>query len=241
MFSVPSTKTSNGFTLIEVMVVVSIVGILAAVVAVNSVDSGRQGRDAKRQADIRLLQSAVELYKNKYGRYPAACTPANAGLAGGWSGQQGTDYACAGGSTQYITNLAPEFIPVLPVDPRLNGANSGYVYRTNANGTVYKIKAMRSVETDVIDYTHEFKACDIRVSSSVTGDLTSGSTNREVIGWCGRVHPTNNLPAQCRTTDPQWRSSYAVWGGFEPKRTIPPDPTNSVPSIVQDTTIVICQ
>lgn len=238
-----ASKTRSGFTLIELLVVISIIAILAAVVSVNALASNQQSRDAKRQSDLRTLQTAIELYKQKNGRYPAGCTPANAVAANGWSGQLDTDYACAGGSTQYIVDLAPEFIPVLPADKKLNGTNSGYVYRTNTNGTVYKLKAMRTVEADTIDYTHEFKACDIRVASDPgTGNLLSGSTQREVIGWCGRVaYSGNSLPSACRSTDPQWRNSYAVWGGFEPKRTLPADPTNSIPSVVQDTTVVICQ
>jgi general secretion pathway protein G len=65
-------NTLRGLTLIEVLVVIAIIGILAAVISVNAVQSGKISRDAKRQADLRMLQSAVELYKNKEGRYPEA-------------------------------------------------------------------------------------------------------------------------------------------------------------------------
>jgi prepilin-type N-terminal cleavage/methylation domain-containing protein len=230
----------KGFTLIELMVAVSIIVILSSVIAISATTSNQQGRDAKRQSDLRSLQAAVELYKQRNGRYPAGCVPASA-AANGWSGQQGTDYACAGGSNEYIVGLAPEFIKVLPFEKKLNGTNSGYVYRTNTDGTVYKIKAMRTVEADVIDYTHEFKACDIRVSSNEFGGLSSGSTQREVIGWCGRVHPSNDLPLACNVTNDQWNKSYAVWGGFAALRATPADPSGTVPSKVQDTTDVICQ
>jgi prepilin-type N-terminal cleavage/methylation domain-containing protein len=254
----------RGYTLLEVVVVVAIIAILTAVIAVNVVDSGRQSRDAKRQADLRTLQTAIELYKNKYGRYPEQCNVAVPAAADGWSGQQGTSYACAGGDTQYIVghvdvsdfdgdgnvterfSFAPEFIPVLPKDPKLNGAASGYIYRTNAAGTIFKLKAQRTVEASITEYTHPLKPCDIRVGSDPsTGSLLSGATNRETIGWCGRVYPTNSLPNSCRYTDDQWRRSYGVWGGFEAKRTAPVDvcgaQVNCVPSVVQDTTNVICK
>ena len=68
MYNLWNFKKIKGFTLIEVLVTVSIISILAAVIAINSVDAGKQSRDEKRQADIRNLQSALELYKNKYGR-----------------------------------------------------------------------------------------------------------------------------------------------------------------------------
>jgi prepilin-type N-terminal cleavage/methylation domain-containing protein len=232
----------SAFTLIEVMVVVGIVSLLAGAIGVSSLQSSQQSRDTKRQADLQLLQSAVELYKNKHGRYPAACTPANAGTANGWSGQRGTGYACAGGSGEYIVGLAPEFISVLPQDKKLNGTNSGYVYRTNANGTVYKIKAQRTVEADVISHTHEFKACDIRVASNPDGSLVSGSTNREVIGWCGRAFDGSgaSMPITCNSSTADWQDSYAVWGGFEAKRAgVDTNSNNTV--VVQDTTDVICK
>lgn len=242
-FKTPQSS-ARGFTLIEVMVAVSIIAILSGVIAISASSSNQQSRDAKRQSDLRALQTAVELYKNRYGSYPEACPPANAVSAQGWSGQQGTDYACADGSNEYIVDLAPEFIKVLPYEKKLNGTNSGYVYRTNGDGTVYKIKAMRTVEADVIDYTHDFKACDIRVAHNASGGLTSGSTQREVIGWCGRVYHTANgadLPAECSSVNEAWSKSYAVWGGFAALRPTPADPSGTSPSKVQDTTDVICR
>lgn len=235
----------KGFTLIEIMTVVAIISIMATVIGVNALQSGQQSRDAKRQADIRTLQSAIELYKNKNGRYPAQCTPANAGTAQGWSGQLGTDYACTGSDTQYIVGLAPEFIPVLPIEKKLNGTDSGYVYRTNAAGTVYKLKAHRTVESEVVDYNHPLKPCDIRVPSTITGSLVVGSTNPEVIGWCGRVRVWTFAsgvlapPDTCKSVagNISFTGSYGVWGGFLPKRGVPADPTRDL----FDTTEIICR
>lgn len=251
MFRTFLQKTGNGFTLIEVMVVVAIVGILAAVIGVNAIDSGRQGRDAKRQADIRILQSAIELYKNKYGQYPAGCRGADT-----WSGQQGSSFACSGGNTQYIVNLAPEFLPVLPVDPKLNTslANSGYAYRTNAAGTAYKLMAMNTVEGERVDYTHELKSCDITPDS--LGRLQNLPLNQlDASGWCVRatraaLEPTGT-PAttivqipHCRMSsginmdngDGRFERSYGVWGGFLPLAV-----GANRASQVRDTTMVICK
>jgi prepilin-type N-terminal cleavage/methylation domain-containing protein len=232
-------SNKQGFTLIEILVVVAIVSLLSGVVAVSSIQSGQKSRDAKRQADLQALQSAVELYKNKNGRYPAGCNGVDT-----WAGQLGTDYACTNGSTQYITGLAPEFIPVLPLDKKLNTTNSGYIYRVNADGTVYKIKAHRTVESEVVTYTHEFKPCDIRVASLAGGSLNSGSSDREVIGWCGRVRawawgsPVAAPPSTCRvdTGNLDFTGSYGVWGGFKATSTVA-----DLPRQVFDTTVVICR
>lgn len=205
-------KTRSGFTLIELLVVVSIVAILASVASINALASNQKSRDAKRQADLRTLQTAIELYKQKNGQYPVGCTPANAASAQGWSGQLGTNYACAGNSTQYIVGLAPEFIPVLPMDKKLNGANSGYVYTTNAAGTVYKIMAMNTVEAERLNteaaYTHPFRSCDIRATQDAYGGFTVDTTS-----WCVTT-AHNGVPAQCQYTNARFQSSYGLWGGI---------------------------
>lgn len=232
-----------GFTLIEIMVAVAIIGILSTVVTFNLRDSGTQSRDAGRQADLRNLQVAIESYKQVNGRYPAGCKGAN-----NWSGQLGTDYACdATNGREYIVGLAPKYIRTLPVDEKLNGTDSGYIYTVDSTGMVYKLRAHRTVESEVVTYLHPLKSCDIRVASNANGGLVDGSRNREVIGWCGRVHPSNSLLPSCRSNGTVWPISYGVWGGFLAKRsgsditgTAPPVP-NSVPMIVQDTTAIICK
>lgn len=232
----------QGFTLIELLVTIAILTLLVSVIAVSSVESSKKSRDAERQADLRALQSSIELYKNKYGRYPEQC----AGGFDGWSGQKDTSFACDDNTNHYILGATgrefSEFVPVLPTDPKLNEVgDSGYIYRTNTDGTVFKLKAHRTVESEKMSYKHELKACDIRVASSVSGNLLGGSLQREVIGWCGRVHPGNSLPDECKSTNDAFKYSYGVWGGFEPKRSSPADPNGDKPEIVQDTTAVICE
>ena len=63
-------KNKKGFTLIELLVVIAIIGLLAtlAVVALNNARA--KGRDAKRVADIKQVQTALELFFNDKGRYP---------------------------------------------------------------------------------------------------------------------------------------------------------------------------
>jgi prepilin-type N-terminal cleavage/methylation domain-containing protein len=155
-------KLQSGFTLVEVLLVIAIIGVLTTVAIVNFGNAREMSRDAQRKADLRNLQNAVELYKNKYGEYPEGCNGTEE-----WSGENGTDYACpASAGGQYIVGLAPEFVPVLPVDPLRKSGDYGYVYVVNNEKTVYKIVAQNSVESDTYftdDWgTHEFQACDIK-------------------------------------------------------------------------------
>ena len=77
----------KGFTLIELLVVVAIIGVLASIV-LSSLSSARaSARDSRRLAEVRSLQSALELYYLDNGEYPQVssdrvhnCTTSN----GGW-------------------------------------------------------------------------------------------------------------------------------------------------------------
>ncbi len=61
---------TRGFTLIEVMVVVVILSILAAIVVPRIMDRPDTARITKAQADIRALESALNLYKLDTHSYP---------------------------------------------------------------------------------------------------------------------------------------------------------------------------
>ena len=52
----------RGFTLIELLVVIAIIGILASVVLASLNSARKKGRDARRVADIKQVQLALELY-----------------------------------------------------------------------------------------------------------------------------------------------------------------------------------
>src|SRR5687767_4924176 len=63
-------RSSAGFTLIEIMVVVVILGILAAVVVPRIMDRPDDARIARAKQDIRAIKSALNLYKLDNFYYP---------------------------------------------------------------------------------------------------------------------------------------------------------------------------
>ena len=244
---------ARAFTLIEIMIVVSIIGILATVVGFSVRDSSAQSRDAQRQADLRNLQTAIELYKKDNGRYPEGCRGPNT-----WSGQIGSEVPCSSGSRNYIKGsdavpFVPKYIKALPFEKKLNGINSGYMYTVNSDGSVYKARAYRTVESEVVTFEHPLKACDIRA------DLrTEGLNDREVIGWCSRLREgwLSTTPiwanggqirrphSNCNPDLDSFFRTYAVWGGFAPKGTMADTcgaTPNCEPNVIKDTASVICR
>lgn len=63
-------RVQQGFTLIEVMVVVVILGILAAVIVPRLMDRPDAARIIKAKSDIRAIESALSLYRLDNHKYP---------------------------------------------------------------------------------------------------------------------------------------------------------------------------
>jgi len=63
-------RLDDGFTLIEIMVVVVILGILAALIAPNVISRIDDAQIVKVQQDLRAIESALKLYRLDNFRYP---------------------------------------------------------------------------------------------------------------------------------------------------------------------------
>ena len=111
-----------------------------------------------------------------------------------------------------------EFIERLPLEARLNGADSGYIYTVNTDGSVYKLMARKTVESEVVGYDNEFKSCDVTSQASnvpICNYLWSGARNYNDDYFVSEI-------PHCRNNNQIFRTSYGVWGGFaEPND--PPD------------------
>jgi general secretion pathway protein G len=63
-------RRSGGFTLIEILVVVTIIGILAAIIVPRIMDRPDQARIVAAKTDVRSILSALKLYRLDNGVYP---------------------------------------------------------------------------------------------------------------------------------------------------------------------------
>ena len=64
------TKTSRGFTLVELMVVLAIIGLLSSIVLVSLNAARIKARDATRKSQVSEFKTALELYYSRNGNYP---------------------------------------------------------------------------------------------------------------------------------------------------------------------------
>jgi general secretion pathway protein G len=62
----------KGFTLVELLVVISLIGILASLLIVSLQGSQKSARDGRRKADLEQIRTALEMYRRDSGAYPAS-------------------------------------------------------------------------------------------------------------------------------------------------------------------------
>jgi prepilin-type N-terminal cleavage/methylation domain-containing protein len=162
-------RPRKGFTIVELVVVLAIIFLLTSVALMGADAFRKKSRDTERRAELQQLALALRLYKDSYGTYPAAGCGAAAGTwASPGPGVQSWYLSC----DTYIPGLVPSFMPELPTDPNEMRSDGGYLYRTNAAGTEYKVISNGTVETGSVDAGEPMARCP----SSCIQAYCSGNT-----------------------------------------------------------------
>lgn len=113
-----------GFTLVELLIVISILGVLATIALVSFRGAQGRSRDAQRKSDLKQISTALNLYYSDYGKYPdssngqiQAC-PYNSG--------NGIGSTCTWGTGEF-TDVRTVYFKALPKDP---SSSNNYFYRS---------------------------------------------------------------------------------------------------------------
>ncbi len=72
-----NNKINQGFTLVELLVVIAVIGILSTMAIIALGSARTKSRDAKRVADLKQISTALELFYDDHGYYPTIITPGN--------------------------------------------------------------------------------------------------------------------------------------------------------------------
>ncbi len=120
-----SIAVAGGFTLIELLVVVAIISLLASIVFASLQTSRVKARNAKRKADLHQIANAIYLYMSDN----------NFAVPGDNGGVDSDSYPSWGSQApgNPITNLVPQYIASLPVDP-VNDGTYNYSYEPGDAG-----------------------------------------------------------------------------------------------------------
>lgn len=160
-------KKQQGFTLIELLVVIAIIGLLASVVLLALNSARAKSRDAKRVADVRQIQSGLELFFNDCSSYPVEATAVVLGGTGGLRLFSGTGTSCGDKSGSSAVNGGigdtaggTTYIAQMPSAP---APNDGTCTATGAGSNEYRYTGTAST------YTLTF------CLGAVTGGLAAGT------------------------------------------------------------------
>lgn len=63
-------RKQQGFTIVELLIVIVVIGILAALVITTFTGIQQKGRDTERTTDIKAIHGQIEAYYAQNGRYP---------------------------------------------------------------------------------------------------------------------------------------------------------------------------
>ena len=123
-----TTKQNKGFTLLEILLVITAIGILAAIVlvAINPNRQLAQVRNAQRRSDINTIYKALEQYLIDTGNYPSSVNTTFKDIC-----KTGTEQVVGGvidcTNKADLRVLVPDYLASIPTAP------SGGIYRVGIN------------------------------------------------------------------------------------------------------------
>lgn len=135
---------SKGFTLVELLVVITLIAILIGAGTVSYTNAQRKGRDGKRKTDLKAIQQALELYFQQNGYYPGA---------DGWC-----TYISNSSITTVKVALEPTYISRVPTDPTTPNQPPDYIY-WRQTASRYELASILENSNDPERGTYDYRWC----------------------------------------------------------------------------------
>ena len=142
-------RRTNGFTIVEMAVVIIVIGILAAITAVAYGSVQERARDAQRVSDLAQLKQAMDRWVMTESKLPHESGAGYNGNGGGWV------YASTYPETYENIFLSKGFIKKPLRDPSTPiGSGSYMFYRCNSTSEYYAFLAKLEYPDDAVDNEH---------------------------------------------------------------------------------------
>lgn len=123
-------KSSRGFTIVELLIVVVIIAILAAITIVAYTGIQARAQFSVMQSDFSTISKAIEMYKVRNGTYPnsADCASTN--------GDPNYEYRWCGWSQgtndSFVPGLSPTYVKVIPSLDTSRAHKDTYLYQSRS-------------------------------------------------------------------------------------------------------------
>jgi prepilin-type N-terminal cleavage/methylation domain-containing protein len=172
-------KDNHGFTLVELLVVISIIAVIIGVTMSNLRGARGRARDAKRKSDLSEMKNALRLYYNDYQSYPDA--DGNAPYIMGCGADHATlcpaapcasSEFSAGGSSCADTTVYMKRLP-----RTASGVDYAFQYFKSADGGTDDFCLTTGLNDDMENPADtEITASQAKCASACAGHMTAGKT-----------------------------------------------------------------
>lgn len=154
-------KRNQGFTIVELLIVIVVIGILALLVITTYSGIQQKARNSKRQTDLQSLQTQLEAFFSQNGYYPSL-TDLNTGTS-----------ATTNAKSTWITTNMPSLDQNATVDP--SNPNQSHQFASAPAAKVYSYQVYQSDGTTSCETDHTTCA-KYNLTATFEGQVNGSST-----------------------------------------------------------------
>jgi general secretion pathway protein G len=143
-------RSTPGFTLVEILIVVIILGILAAIVIPQFTNASNDARNNSTSSTLQTIRSQIELFKIQHTDTPPASTALWTVLMGKTNATDTTVAVATGTLGPYVQST-----PTNPVNGKntfTSAPTAGFGWLFTTSGSLYTFQALDTTGTGILTY-----------------------------------------------------------------------------------------